>query len=67
MIDFLGAPIKNIKNQGYYYDLAEGEHFELPGLWFSPQEIIAISLFEQLSESFQPAVIKKILTPYTTV
>ena len=63
MIDFLGAPVKNIKNQGYYYDLAEGEHFELPGLWFSPQEIIALSLFEQLSESFQPAVIKQILNP----
>jgi predicted DNA-binding transcriptional regulator YafY len=63
MKDFLGAPIKNIKNQGYYYDLTEGEHFELPGLWFSPQEIIALSLFEQLSECFQPAVIKKILDP----
>ena len=63
MKDFLGAPIKNIKNQGYYYDLAEGEHFELPGLWFSPQEIIALSLFEQLSESFQPVVIKQILDP----
>ena len=63
MKDFLGAPIKNIKNQGYYYDLAEGENFELPGLWFSPQEVIALSLFEQLSESFQPVVIKKILDP----
>ena len=63
MKDFLGAPIKNIKNQGYYYDLAEGDHFELPGLWFSPQEVIALSLFEQLSESFQPAVIKQILDP----
>jgi len=63
MIDFLGAPIINVKNQGYYYDEAEDEHFELPGLWFSPQEVIALSLFEQLSESFQPAVIKKILDP----
>ena len=35
MIDFLGAPIINVKNQGYYYDETEDEHFELPGLWFT--------------------------------
>ncbi len=63
MIDVLGAPIINIKNQGYQYDLNEVENFELPGLWFTPEELIALSLLEQLSESLQPEFIKQILRP----
>jgi len=63
MRDYMGAPIKNRKGEGYFYDLAANEQYELPGLWFSSKELISLSLLEQLSESFQPDVVKQLLTP----
>ncbi len=63
MRDYMGAPIKNRKGEGYFYDLSANEHYELPGLWFSSKELISLSLLEQLSESFQPDVVKQLLTP----
>lgn len=63
MRDVLGAPIKNDGQQGYFYDLAEGETFELPGLWFNEKEIIALVLIEQISSNLQPDVVKNILAP----
>lgn len=63
MRDYLGAPIKNRKGEGYYYDLAANEQYELPGLWFSSKELVALSLLEQLSQSFQPELVKQLLTP----
>lgn len=63
MRDSLGAPIKNRKGEGYFYDLAANEQYELPGLWFSSKELVALSLLEQLSQSFQPEIVKQLLTP----
>lgn len=63
MVDFLGAPIINQRGQGYHYDLKADEHYELPGLWFTSREIIALGVLEQLSESFQPDVVKPLLEP----
>lgn len=63
MRDYLGAPIKNRKGEGYFYDLATDEQYELPGLWFSSKELISLSLLEQLCESFQPELVKQLLTP----
>lgn len=63
MVDYLGAPIVNQRGRGYFYDLEPGEHFELPGLWFSGKEIVSLALLQQLSETLQPEVVKSLLQP----
>jgi len=64
MKNSLGAPIGNEKGQGYYYDTqAHTFPYELPGLWFTPQELTALSLFEQLLEASQPALLPQLLQP----
>lgn len=63
MVDYLGAPIESRRGIGYYYNQENAESYELPGLWFSPQELIALSLMEQLLESLQPALAKELLAP----
>ncbi|MBV1877163.1 MAG: WYL domain-containing protein [Pseudomonadales bacterium] len=64
MLDCLMAPIRNQKGQGYYYDnQTDQPPYELPGLWFTPQELTALSLLEQLLEASQPAILPKLLLP----
>jgi predicted DNA-binding transcriptional regulator YafY len=63
MKDVLGAPIQSQRGLGYSYDLANNVHYELPGLWFSAKEIVALGILEQLNESFQPTTIKNLLSP----
>src|SRR5690554_6747100 len=63
MIDYLGAPIVNRRGQGYYYQHSDDDRFELPGLWFNADEIIALALLTQLNESIQPALISEQLKP----
>jgi len=63
MVDFLGAPIKNKKGEGYYYDLKHNEIFELPGLWFNAKEVIALVLLEQIGSGIQPELTQQLLTP----
>ncbi|AFI85404.1 helix-turn-helix transcriptional regulator [Methylophaga nitratireducenticrescens] len=63
LCDVLGAPLKNRKGEGYFYDLKSGETYELPGLWFSAKEIVSLALLEQLSETLQPEVVKQLLHP----
>jgi len=43
---YLDAPILNKPGHGYYY--AKGATFELPGVWFSPEELHALLTIEQL-------------------
>lgn len=61
LCNVLGAPLKNCKGHGYFYDLKSNEIYELPGLWFSAKEIISLALLEQLSETLQPEVVKQLL------
>ncbi len=63
MIDSLDAPICTEKGRGYYYNTQHNEQYELPGLWFSAQELIALSLLEQLLETLQPVIVKELLEP----
>ncbi len=63
MIDSLNAPIKNDRGIGYYYDKSNNQNYELPGLWFSAQELIALSLFNQMIETLQPLLVKQLLQP----
>jgi len=44
---YLDAPILNKPNQGYFY--AKGSTFELPGVWFSPEELHALLAIQQLT------------------
>jgi len=38
--DHLGAPLEqDPDSRGYYYDRSLAGHFELPGLWISPEEL----------------------------
>lgn len=63
MVDCLNAPIRNQKGLGYYYDHKQTEQYELPGIWFSAEELMALSLLEELLESLQPVVVKSQLEP----
>lgn len=59
MRDFLGAPIVYDRTRGgYHYDLAEGQVHEIPGLWFSPQELHALLAIQQLLAAIQPGLIE---------
>jgi len=44
---YLDAPILNKPNQGYFY--ASNATFELPGVWFSPEELHALLTIQQLT------------------
>jgi len=46
---YLDAPILNKPGQGYYY--AKNSTFELPGVWFSPEELHALLCIQQLTEN----------------
>lgn len=64
MRDFLGAPIVYDRTRGgYHYDLAEGQVHEIPGLWFSPQELHALLAIQQLLAAIQPGLIEDELNP----
>jgi proteasome accessory factor C len=51
------------ERNGYYYDLKEGESFELPGLWFSAAELQALLTVQQLLENAQPGLLDSQLKP----
>ena len=64
MKDSLNAPLCNEKGRGYYYATKHNQPpYELPGLWFTPQELTALSLLEQLLEASQPALLPQLLQP----
>ncbi|MBF0282645.1 MAG: WYL domain-containing protein [Zetaproteobacteria bacterium] len=47
MRNLLGAPILNIPNQGYFY--SKNSTFEMPGVWFSAEELHALLTMQQLA------------------
>lgn len=64
MVDFLGAPIeydRQLKGYRYVEDL-DGS-FELPGLWFSQQELFALLLVRDLLESLGVGLLKQDIAP----
>jgi len=63
MVDKLFAPIETIRGQGYIYNVSGDKHYQLPGVWFSAQELITLSLIEKLLETLQPSMIKPLLQP----
>lgn len=61
--DHLGAPVDCIREQGYVYD-PEGERpWELPGLWFSAEELQALLILYQHLEQLEPGLLQDQLRP----
>ena len=60
--DTFGAPILNSPGRGYFYDQSAGS-FELPGLWFSADELEALLVMDDLLETVQPGVLRTQLGP----
>lgn len=60
--DELGAPVCYAKGRGYYYD-GEAPQFDLPGLWFTAEELTALLTFEQLLQGAGPGMVGEALAP----
>jgi proteasome accessory factor C len=59
--DVLGAPIESSREpRGYRYT---DEAYELPGFWFSPEELQGLLTLQQLLSSFQPGLLDDALAP----
>jgi predicted DNA-binding transcriptional regulator YafY len=67
MRDHLGAPIEHDAEQGgYRYKPAtDGRAYELPGLWFSAQELQALVVFDRLLDSLEPGLLSDHLGPFS--
>jgi predicted DNA-binding transcriptional regulator YafY len=62
--DKLGAPIEyNREQNGYCYDQTQGQIYELPGLWFSPQELYSLLVSYNLLDQLQPHVLSDYIQP----
>ncbi|MEJ2692274.1 MAG: WYL domain-containing protein [Candidatus Thiodiazotropha sp.] len=61
---YLNAPVVyDRKLNGYRYDPAEGEMYQLPGLWFNASELQALLAAQQLLEGVQPGLLESHLQP----
>lgn len=59
--DVLGAPLETSREpRGYRYT---DEAYELPGFWFSPEELQSLLTLQQLLASFQPGLLDDALNP----
>ncbi|MEY2802534.1 MAG: hypothetical protein RL513_2119 [Pseudomonadota bacterium] len=62
MRDQMGMPIVFDRDRGGY--VLEGEHAShLPGLWFTPQELVALATLQQLLVQLQPGLLAATLAP----
>lgn len=58
------APLKYDRmRNGYFYDIADGGAFELPGFWFNASELYALLTTQQLLEQAQPGLLDNHLKP----
>jgi len=56
--DQLGAPLSQApEGLGYYYDRSLAGHFELPGLWISPEELQALLTARHVLGNVQPGLL----------
>ncbi|MHB1677666.1 MAG: helix-turn-helix transcriptional regulator [Sulfuriferula sp.] len=61
---YFDAPIDYDRNRnGYHYVQKNGTSFELPGLWFSPDELLALLTMQQLLGAAQPGLLDTQLAP----
>ena len=58
--DRLGAPREQDEaGRGFYYDRSLAGHFELPGLWISPEELQALLIARQVLGDVQPGLLEE--------
>ncbi|NDY96925.1 helix-turn-helix transcriptional regulator [Wenzhouxiangella limi] len=57
--DRLGAPLEQAEDgRGFYYDRSLAGHFELPGLWISPEELQALLIARHVLGTVQPGLLE---------
>lgn len=63
--DRMMVPLEWDRERGYYLDGTgrPGQSFELPGLWFSAEEVHALLTMEQLLERLQPGLLAQQVRP----
>lgn len=61
--DYLGAPIENVREEGYRYVRDVERPFELPGLWFSADELQALLILYRHVEQLEPGLLHDQLGP----
>ncbi len=62
--DTLGAPLEYDRDRnGYFYDTETGETYELPGLWFTAEEVHALLVSHQLLDNLQPGILSAHISP----
>lgn len=63
--DYLGAPVEYLKDEaGYAYRQdPRRPAYELPGIWFSAEELQAIVVFDRLFKSLEPGLLGDHLAP----
>jgi len=61
--DHLGAPVDCIRERGYIYDPKGKRPWELPGLWFSAEELQALLILYQHLEQLEPGLLQDQLQP----
>ncbi len=66
MRESLHAPIvTDRENGGYHYSRdTEGENYELPGLWFSADELQALLVLDTLLENLEPGLLSEQLSAF---
>lgn len=66
MRDHLDAPIVYDRERNGYYYAAEGisGNWELPGLWFSANELQALLAFERMLSALSPGLLAEELAPF---
>ncbi len=58
------APLEyDRERNGYFYDLKDGKKFELPGMWFSPDEMLSLLTLKELLREAQPGLLESALSP----
>lgn len=65
MRDQFHAPIESRRHEGggYWYAQEARERYELPGLWFSPAELLALTACLELLRKVEPGVLAPKLAP----
>lgn len=58
----MGAPISNSAGAGYFYDRTRGV-YELPGLWFTSEELAALLVMDRLLAGIQPSLLQSHVEP----
>ena len=61
--DQLGMPILFDKDRGGYYLDRNNLSTEMPGLWFSPEELVALLTIQRLIEQLEPGLVGLKLKP----